>query len=130
MSKVKKISFSVILTLVLLFSMSLTVLADSASTSFTYDGISVSCKLTVTWYPLGKDSGWASTRAAENTKSYYYGAYCNAYGKDGLLGGASDVSRSYALTSTINYAATEFRSVHNVQSNNNVPLSSRPLYLK
>lgn len=131
MSKIKKISFSVILTLALLSSISLTVLASetSAGTSFTYDSYTIYCELHVNW-KIGNDTGYAKTYVSGSSGSYYLGAYCNAYDSTKLLGGANNVNKNSATTPTISYAAKEFRSVHNIQNSNNVPLKSAPLNIK
>lgn len=131
MNKVKRISFGVILTLALLFSISLTALAEDKSQyiNFAYKPYTVYGELNVSWYPILKDNASAKTYVNGSSGSFYLGAYCNAYGKDGLLGGTNKVAHDSAKTSTISYFATEFRSVHNIQDSQYVPLKSTKLSL-
>ena len=110
--------------------MSLTVFAASASTTFPCNGMTVNCSLNADWNTLSKDSAYAKTYVKNGSGNYPLGAYCNAYGKNGLLGGTNITAYDTAQTSTINYNATEFRSSHNMQDSSRVPLASRQLTLK
>ncbi len=127
MCNVKRTITGIMLVCAMVTSMSITVLAATTTTKFSYAGKTVNCSLAVDW-KVGKDNGTAKTYVSGGSGSYPLGAYCNAYKNGSLLGGSNVTSFDTAKIS-ISYTADEFRSSHNIQNSNRVPLKSSKLTL-
>lgn len=124
---VKRTIMGIVVACMIIVSTGMTALAASTSTSFSYGSKTVKCSLTVDW-KVGKDVGTAKTSVSGGSGTYPLGAYCNAYKNGSLLGGDNVTSFDTAQTS-IKYTADEFRSSHNIQNSNRVPLKSAKLTL-
>ena len=102
--------FSGIVTMGLFLSMGMTVLAASATSSFIYNQKTVNCVLNVDWK---------------------LGAYILAFDNNGSLVGSDNITAfDTAKTKTLSYTASKFKSTHNIQNSNRVPLESRNLEVK
>ena len=110
----------------LTLSAGITAFADAA-THFTYNGKSVQCELKADW-KVGNDVGTARTYVVGGSGTSPLGAFCNAYKNGNLLGGDSITSFDEAKIS-VSYTADQFRSTHNIQNSNRVPLKSTYLVL-
>lgn len=127
MCNVKRTIIGIMMVCMIVISTGITVLAATTSTSFSYGGKTVNCSLAVNW-KVGKDDGTAKTYVSGGSGTYPLGAYCNAYKNGSLLGGSNVTSFDKAEIS-ISYTADEFRSTHNIQNSNRVPLKSSKLTL-
>lgn len=128
MTNFKRISVGIILSMLLVLSVGGAVLAAETTTSFSYSGKTVNCVLHVSWN-LGSDTGYAKTYVSGGSGTYPLGAYCNAYKNGQLLGGKSITAFDSAKTENVTYTADEYRSAHNIQNSNRVPLKSSTLSL-
>lgn len=126
-NKIKRTFAGATVAAALSLSVGLPVFAATASTSFNYAGKTVNCVLTADWGWFS-DDGTAETYVNGGSGNYPLGAYCNAYNNGTLLGGNHVTSFDHA-TISINYSADEFRSVHNIQNSNRVPLKSTKIGL-
>lgn len=122
MLNVKKSIVGIMVVCMMVVSTGITVFADTTSGSFIYDGKTVKYSLIANWY-TGKDYGTATTYVPGGSGTYPLGVYCNAYKKGSLLGG-KNVTAFDSATISISYTADEFRSKHNIQNSNRVPLKS------
>lgn len=126
-NKFKKTLTGTAIAAALSLSVGLPVFAATATTSFSYAGKTVNCQLIANW-GWGTDDGTAKTYVNGGSGNYPLGAYCNAYSNGTLLGGNHSNAFDYASV-TIHYSSDEFRSSHNIQNSNRVPLKSTKITL-
>lgn len=129
MTNFKRISVGIILSMLLVLSVGGTVLAAQTTTSFVYEGKTVKCVLNVDWDNGIINKGYAKTYVSGGSGNFPLGAYCNAYKNGNLVDGRSITAYDSAQTETVTCIADEYRSVHNIQNSNRVPLKSTKLSL-
>ena len=126
MTKIKRFSVALVLTLILSMTMGSAVYAVTAGTTLSYGSFNANGSLVTDW---NSNKGYAQTTSTSNT--YPIGAYCNAYKKNGTyLGGKSITAYKNAKTEDVTGNATKYTSVHNIQNSSFKVLKSAKLSLE